>query len=48
MGEELYLRKGDCSGRGLIRAPPVDKSTHELHISDCLNELRPGDHIEVQ
>ena len=31
-----------------LRAPPVDKSAHELHISDCLNELRPGDHIEIQ
>ncbi|KAH7677310.1 F-box domain-containing protein [Dioscorea alata] len=31
-----------------LRAPPVDTSAHELHISDCLNELRPGDHIEIQ
>lgn len=31
-----------------IRAPPVDTSPHDLHISDCLNELRPGDHIEIQ
>ncbi|MFQ6631701.1 hypothetical protein Gotur_010056 [Gossypium turneri] len=25
-----------------LRAPPVDTSPHDLHISDCLNELRPG------
>lgn len=31
-----------------IRAPPVDTSPHDLHISDCLNDLRPGDHIEIQ
>lgn len=31
-----------------VRAPPVDTSPHDLHLSDCLNELRPGDHIEIQ
>ncbi|XP_002533285.2 F-box protein At2g32560 [Ricinus communis] len=31
-----------------LRAPPADTSPHDLHISDCLNELRPGDHIEIQ
>lgn len=31
-----------------LRAPPIDTSPHDLHISDCLNELRPGDHIEIQ
>ncbi|CAK9138808.1 unnamed protein product [Ilex paraguariensis] len=31
-----------------IRAPPVGTSPHDLHISDCLNELCPGDHIEIQ
>ncbi|KAE8735532.1 F-box protein [Hibiscus syriacus] len=31
-----------------LRAPPVDISPHDLLISDCLNELRPGDHIEIQ
>ncbi|XP_062016334.1 F-box protein At2g26850 [Rosa rugosa] len=31
-----------------LRAPPVDTSPHDLHISDCLNDLRPGDHIEIQ
>ncbi|KAA8544640.1 hypothetical protein F0562_022652 [Nyssa sinensis] len=31
-----------------LRAPPVDTSPHDLYISNCLNELRPGDHIEIQ
>jgi hypothetical protein len=31
-----------------LRAPPVDTPPHDLHISDCLSELRPGDHIEIQ
>ncbi|KAK8683237.1 hypothetical protein V6N13_039302 [Hibiscus sabdariffa] len=31
-----------------LRAPPIDTSPHDLHVSDCLNELRPGDHIEIQ
>ncbi|KAH7677306.1 F-box domain-containing protein [Dioscorea alata] len=31
-----------------LRDPPVVISAHELHVSDCLNELRPGDHIEIQ
>ncbi|KAK9169789.1 hypothetical protein Syun_001929 [Stephania yunnanensis] len=31
-----------------IRAPPVDTLPHDLHVSDCLNDLRPGDHIEIQ
>lgn len=31
-----------------LRAPPVDTPAHSLHISDCLNDLRPGDHIEIQ
>ncbi|XP_024926135.2 F-box protein At2g26850 isoform X1 [Ziziphus jujuba] len=31
-----------------LRAPPVDTPHHDLHISDCLNELRPGDHVEIQ
>ncbi|KAL4578612.1 hypothetical protein LXL04_014738 [Taraxacum kok-saghyz] len=31
-----------------LRAPPVDNSPHDLHISDCLNDLRPRDHIEIQ
>ncbi|KAB5520547.1 hypothetical protein DKX38_024866 [Salix brachista] len=31
-----------------LRAPPFDTSPHDLHISDCLNDVRPGDHIEIQ
>lgn len=31
-----------------LRAPPVDTTAHDLHITDCLNELHPGDHIEIQ
>ncbi|WCJ33386.1 F-box family protein [Euphorbia peplus] len=31
-----------------LRAPPVDTSANDLHISDCLNDLKPGDHVEIQ
>lgn len=31
-----------------IRAPAVDTPAHVLHVSDCLHDLKPGDHIEVQ
>ncbi|XP_010557458.1 PREDICTED: F-box protein At2g32560 [Tarenaya hassleriana] len=31
-----------------LRAQPIDASPHHLHVSDCLNELKPGDHIEIQ
>ncbi|KAG2683621.1 hypothetical protein I3843_10G040300 [Carya illinoinensis] len=31
-----------------LRAPPVDTPPYVLHVSDCLNELKPGDHIEIQ
>ncbi|OEL26357.1 F-box protein [Dichanthelium oligosanthes] len=31
-----------------VRAPPVDTLAHDLHASDCLHELRPGDNIEIQ
>ncbi|KAJ1432089.1 F-box-like domain superfamily [Sesbania bispinosa] len=31
-----------------LRAPPVDTPPHDLHISDCLHDLHPGDHIEIQ
>nr|GMD00278.1 F-box protein At2g26850-like isoform X1 [Ipomoea batatas] len=34
--------------RNRIRAPPVDTPSHVLHISDCLNDLKPDDHIEIQ
>ena len=28
--------------------PPIDNPPHDLHVSDCLDDLRPGDHIEIQ
>lgn len=31
-----------------LRAPPVETTPHDLHSSDCLTELCPGDHIEIQ
>ncbi|KAL1555176.1 F-box protein-like protein [Salvia divinorum] len=31
-----------------LRAPPVDTSPHDLHVSDCLHELQPGNHVEIQ
>ncbi|PKA51196.1 F-box protein [Apostasia shenzhenica] len=31
-----------------VRATSVTTSAHEFHISDCLSDLRPGDHIEIQ
>ncbi|KAK6925524.1 F-box domain [Dillenia turbinata] len=33
-----------------VRAHPMNTSPepHHLHISNCLNNLRPGDHIEIQ
>ncbi|KAG0496337.1 hypothetical protein HPP92_000872 [Vanilla planifolia] len=31
-----------------IRSPPLDTSPHDLHISNCLYDLHPGDHIEIQ
>ncbi|KAK4764225.1 hypothetical protein SAY87_013663 [Trapa incisa] len=31
-----------------LRALPVDTSPHDLHVSDCLRNLQPGDHIEIQ
>ncbi|KAG6743693.1 hypothetical protein POTOM_052394 [Populus tomentosa] len=31
-----------------LRAPPVETPAHVLHTSDCLNDLKPGDHIEIQ
>ncbi|KAK5787147.1 F-box protein At2g26850 [Gossypium arboreum] len=31
-----------------LRAPPVDTCSYDLHISDSLFELKPGDHIEIQ
>ncbi|XP_062224234.1 F-box protein At2g26850-like isoform X2 [Phragmites australis] len=31
-----------------IRTPPVGTPAHDLHASDCLEELRPGEHFEIQ
>jgi len=31
-----------------LRAPPLDTPAHDLHASDCLADLQPGDHVEVQ
>lgn len=31
-----------------VRAPPVSTPARDLHASDCLEELRPGDHFEIQ
>ncbi|KAK9735930.1 hypothetical protein RND81_04G238800 [Saponaria officinalis] len=31
-----------------VRVAPVETSPHDLHVSDCLNDLHPGDHIEIQ
>ncbi|XP_074354328.1 F-box protein At2g26850-like [Apium graveolens] len=31
-----------------IRASTVKTPAHDLHLSDCLGELQPGDHIEIQ
>lgn len=31
-----------------IRGPPINTPAHELHVSDCLKDLHPGDHIEIQ
>ncbi|OEL12955.1 F-box protein [Dichanthelium oligosanthes] len=31
-----------------VRAPPVSTPAHDLHASDCLEALRPGDHFEIQ
>ncbi|KAM5562357.1 F-box protein [Rosa sericea] len=31
-----------------LRAAPVDTPSYMLHVSDCLHDLKPGDHIEIQ
>ncbi|MBA0804085.1 hypothetical protein Gohar_014239, partial [Gossypium harknessii] len=31
-----------------LRAPPVDTCSYDLHISNSLFDLKPGDHIEIQ
>lgn len=32
----------------ILRAPPVDTPPWNLHVSDCLQDLKPEDHIEIQ
>jgi len=31
-----------------LRSPPVDTSPREVHMSNCMNDLKPGDQIEIQ
>ncbi|KAG6468368.1 hypothetical protein ZIOFF_073044 [Zingiber officinale] len=31
-----------------LRPPPMDTPAYDLHISNCLNNLQPVDHIEIQ
>eukprot|EP00252_Welwitschia_mirabilis_P014196 TRINITY_DN3125_c0_g2_i1.p1 TRINITY_DN3125_c0_g2~~TRINITY_DN3125_c0_g2_i1.p1 ORF type:complete len:392 (-),score=61.90 TRINITY_DN3125_c0_g2_i1:321-1496(-) len=31
-----------------LRSPPIDTAAHDLYLSDCLNELYPGDKVEIQ
>ncbi|XP_072974716.1 F-box protein At2g26850-like [Typha angustifolia] len=31
-----------------LRASPVNTPAHDLYVSDCLNDLCPGDHFEIQ
>ncbi|CAF2051289.1 BnaA09g47460D [Brassica napus] len=31
-----------------LRAAPLEASPHHLHVSESLNQLKPGDHIEIQ
>ncbi|XP_071687340.1 F-box protein At2g26850-like [Rutidosis leptorrhynchoides] len=31
-----------------LRSPIVDASPYDLYVSDCLNDLKPGDHFEIQ
>ncbi|RDX73465.1 F-box protein, partial [Mucuna pruriens] len=32
----------------IVRAPQVDTPPCDLYVSDCLQDLKPGDHIEIQ
>ncbi|XP_028789691.1 F-box protein At2g26850-like [Neltuma alba] len=52
----LFMTRSRYSGWRLVeqniswerlRATPT-QTPHVLHVSDCLNDLKPGDHIEVQ
>lgn len=31
-----------------LRSPAVNTSPYDLHVSDCLTDLQPGDHFEIQ
>ncbi|MED6145738.1 hypothetical protein PIB30_028099 [Stylosanthes scabra] len=31
-----------------LRSSLVDTAPHDLHITDCLNDLHPGDHIDIK
>ncbi|KAI3804130.1 hypothetical protein L1987_32301 [Smallanthus sonchifolius] len=31
-----------------LRSPAVDVSPYDRHVSDCLTDLQPGDHFEIQ
>lgn len=31
-----------------LRAPTVDTPPYVLHVSDCLSDLKPDDHFEIQ
>nr|XP_043610785.1 F-box protein At2g26850-like [Erigeron canadensis] len=31
-----------------LRSPAVNASPYDLHVSDCLTDLHPGDHFEIQ
>ncbi|XP_014491046.1 F-box protein At2g41170-like [Vigna radiata var. radiata] len=32
----------------MLRSPPTDTSPREVHMSNCMNDLKPGDQIEIQ
>ncbi|KOM38733.1 hypothetical protein LR48_Vigan03g211500 [Vigna angularis] len=32
----------------MLRPPPTDTSPREVHMSNCMNDLKPGDQIEIQ
>lgn len=41
-----------CLGRNIewdmVRVPSVDSPPYVMHVSDCLDNLKPEDHIEIQ
>ncbi|RWW25953.1 hypothetical protein GW17_00009683, partial [Ensete ventricosum] len=42
------LASSNANSWDRLRPPPVNTPSHDLHISDCLSDLRAGDHIEIQ